>query len=134
MQQPEEIALVLTDQESHALNAVLVENCMSMVELFSIQKEPEGQKQAQLLVEMSLASQQSLFTKVLRQKDTYPKTLALFTRSVVESSVERMEGLKEQMVKEGDKKGFELGERQTTLKSVIKKINDEDKEESKIIV
>jgi len=131
----EVIKLELTDEESYTINNILVDNCMAMVELFNIESGKEGEEQARTLLEMSVAVQQTLFIKVMQKKDEFPKTLALFLRSLLESSVERMQSIKEQMVKEGHESAFTVAANQEVVKLAIAKISAAaEKEESKIII
>ena len=130
----EKVKLELTEEESYTLNNILVDNCMAMVELFNVESGKPGEEQARTLLEMSVAVQQTLFIKTMQRKEEFPKTLALFLRTLLEGSVERMQSIKERMVKEGHDQAFAVAANQEIVKLVIAKITATEKEESKIII
>lgn len=120
----------LAPHEAFLLNNILVEHCMSMVEVVNSQPTEEAAAKAMEMLRVSAMAQQCLFSNTAKRETTYPEPIILFYRPIVEAAFEAFKEVKDQALASGDLSALKMGETEDLLASILKKIP----EPSRIIV
>lgn len=125
------IDLALTPEEAYALNNILVENCMSMVEVVNAQPNAEQAAKAMQLLRISQTGQQYLFDNIQKGATDFSENVCQFYRHVVAAARAAMDEAKKGATEKGQLDNvFQIGTLIERLDSILKKIP----EESRIIV
>ena len=119
-----------TEVELALLNNVILDHCLSLVELVNEQKTEENYKKAMTIMQASIAAQHLLFSNAVKGEKSFPEPIYLVFRSLVEHAIETLIEIKERLVTAG---GVDIGqigqisENTETLKSILSKIPEESK-------
>lgn len=117
----------LTPAESFLLNNILVEHCMSMVEVVNSQPTKEAAAKAMGMLKVSVTTQQFLFSNVANGTHDMPEPMVQFYRPLVESALEALTEVKSAALSSGDLSAFQMSETEDLLKSILGKIPSESR-------
>lgn len=124
-------AVAFTPPELTILNNILVEHCMSMVELVNSQEAGSANLGRALnMMKASVSTQQFIFNNAVSGLSLYPQTMLNFIKALVSTAIEGIAELKEMAFRNGMDEAVKLSETHDLMKSIIEKIP----EPSRIIV
>jgi hypothetical protein len=115
------IEIKLEKDEKRLVNNVLLENCMSLTDLLREQKTQKGAESIVQIIQASMGCQQSFFAACLEEKLEIPEAMGQFIKPILEGAHESLAGIKEKLIKSGDRDGFVVASTVEILANIINK-------------
>jgi len=87
--------LELSNEEAKLLNNILVEHCMSVVELLNTCKTKQDHDNTLKIIQSSVFSQQTLFAQVVSREYEFGEGFLDFLNAIIEAAIEYLKEIKE---------------------------------------
>ena len=117
----ENIELTLQKDEKALINNILLENCMSMVDLLAEQKTEKNIENVLQVMQTTIACQHKFFLSCLEESLEVPEAMAYFVKPILEGALENLKEVKKKFIRQGDQRGFSVSSTCEVLSSLIMK-------------
>jgi hypothetical protein len=110
------------EKEAVAINGILLENSMKMVELVNNQNNQEDFDRAIKIMHGAVFAQQTFFKQCFNGTFEFEENVYLFYRNVVETCLESIKAAKEALQEAGDLNSINYDEEIEKLRRILEKI------------